>query len=258
MCSYRLAFRRDSFRAKDTEIRVPSLRQPRSADESKTGVWKSSFRAIPSADWRFGNRRISCSGSGKHPGYLSAFSYRLSGPSAFGLGNCYVWVECGSRFSGSNPVLRSICWTAPSTPVATNDGPMVRAAPILAHGVSHALFPRPVSGRVARRVRIPGAIHTQGAGPSGILPERVYNQGSTRALADVLPPKVPGRRSKRRSQKRPRGVAAYDLPFAGLLLYTMRHMQHHAAQLNLILRQRTEHAPRWVFRANLTRAGLNA
>jgi uncharacterized damage-inducible protein DinB len=31
-----------------------------------------------------------------------------------------------------------------------------------------------------------------------------------------------------------------------LLLYNMRHVQHHAAQLNLLLRQRTDSAPTWV------------
>jgi uncharacterized damage-inducible protein DinB len=36
---------------------------------------------------------------------------------------------------------------------------------------------------------------------------------------------------------------------AELLLYNMRHVQHHAAQLNLILRQKTESAPGWVARA---------
>ena len=34
-----------------------------------------------------------------------------------------------------------------------------------------------------------------------------------------------------------------------LLLYNMRHVQHHAAQLNLLLRQRINNAPRWVARA---------
>lgn len=36
-----------------------------------------------------------------------------------------------------------------------------------------------------------------------------------------------------------------------LLFYNMRHVQHHAAQLNLILRQQTDSAPRWVARARL-------
>jgi uncharacterized damage-inducible protein DinB len=31
-----------------------------------------------------------------------------------------------------------------------------------------------------------------------------------------------------------------------LLLYNMRHVQHHTAQINLILRQIIDSAPRWV------------
>ncbi|CAN5703981.1 hypothetical protein BH11BAC3_BH11BAC3_25710 [soil metagenome] len=34
-----------------------------------------------------------------------------------------------------------------------------------------------------------------------------------------------------------------------LLLYNMRHVQHHAAQLNLLLRQEINNAPDWVSRA---------
>jgi len=34
-----------------------------------------------------------------------------------------------------------------------------------------------------------------------------------------------------------------------LLIYNMRHVQHHAAQLNLYLRQNINNAPRWVSRA---------
>jgi hypothetical protein len=33
-----------------------------------------------------------------------------------------------------------------------------------------------------------------------------------------------------------------------MLLYNLRHVQHHAAQLNLILRQTVDAAPRWVGR----------
>lgn len=33
-----------------------------------------------------------------------------------------------------------------------------------------------------------------------------------------------------------------------MLMYNMRHVQHHTAQLNLILRQRTDSAPVWVSR----------
>jgi hypothetical protein len=34
-----------------------------------------------------------------------------------------------------------------------------------------------------------------------------------------------------------------------ILLYNMRHVQHHAAQLNLILRQGIDNAPQWISRA---------
>ena len=36
--------------------------------------------------------------------------------------------------------------------------------------------------------------------------------------------------------------------FAELLLYTLRHVQHHPGQLNCILSQHTGSAPRWVKR----------
>ena len=36
-----------------------------------------------------------------------------------------------------------------------------------------------------------------------------------------------------------------------LLLYNMRHVQHHAAQLNMRLRQETNSAPRWVSKGGL-------
>ena len=38
-------------------------------------------------------------------------------------------------------------------------------------------------------------------------------------------------------------------PFFELQLYNMRHVQHHAAQLNILLRQSIDDAPRWVSRA---------
>jgi uncharacterized damage-inducible protein DinB len=37
-----------------------------------------------------------------------------------------------------------------------------------------------------------------------------------------------------------------DISAADLLLYNMRHVQHHTGQLNLILRQRIDSAPLWV------------
>lgn len=44
-----------------------------------------------------------------------------------------------------------------------------------------------------------------------------------------------------------RWVNAYkDYSLLEMLLYNMRHIQHHAAQLNLLLRQRIDKAPAWV------------
>jgi hypothetical protein len=39
---------------------------------------------------------------------------------------------------------------------------------------------------------------------------------------------------------------AQNLTVAERYLYNMRHVQHHAAQLNLVLRQKTGSAPGWV------------
>lgn len=50
--------------------------------------------------------------------------------------------------------------------------------------------------------------------PSGVMPERIYSKA--------------------------------ELTVWESLLYNMRHVQHHAAQLNLLLRQATNDAPRWV------------
>lgn len=42
-----------------------------------------------------------------------------------------------------------------------------------------------------------------------------------------------------------------DYPLMELLIYNMRHVQHHAAQLNLILRQDIDNTPKWVSRAKM-------
>jgi hypothetical protein len=42
------------------------------------------------------------------------------------------------------------------------------------------------------------------------------------------------------------GFSWLDLSVSESILYNMRHVQHHTGQLNLILRQQTDSAPRWV------------
>jgi hypothetical protein len=87
--------------------------------------------------------------------------------------------------------------------------------------------------------------------PAGVLPERVY------AKAELLVYLAHGREKCRttiaaltddESRKRC-GFERPDVSVAELHLYNMRHVQHHAAQLNLLLRQKTGSAPRWVAKA---------
>lgn len=84
--------------------------------------------------------------------------------------------------------------------------------------------------------------------PRGILPERVYTKEELqsylehgrmkcRAVIDAL------------TDEKARALCLFpwgEMSFAELMLYNMRHVQHYAAQLNLILRQTTDSAPRWV------------
>lgn len=51
------------------------------------------------------------------------------------------------------------------------------------------------------------------------------------------------------------GIPWIEGSMAELHLYNMRHVQHHAAQLNLILRRETDSAPAWVQRTRVDRAG---
>ena len=52
-----------------------------------------------------------------------------------------------------------------------------------------------------------------------------------------------------------RRFGSIDGSVSELLLYNMRHVQHHAAQLNLILRQQTDSAPGWVAKAKSKLSG---
>ena len=42
-----------------------------------------------------------------------------------------------------------------------------------------------------------------------------------------------------------------DFSMLEILLYNQRHVQHHIGQLNLLLRETTDNAPEWVYRAEL-------
>ena len=89
--------------------------------------------------------------------------------------------------------------------------------------------------------------------PAGVLPERVYTQSELLAYLEH------GR------QKARQVISSLDADRAGqrhrfgrselsgleVLLYNLRHVQHHAAQLHLILRQEQGSTPGWVGRAGI-------
>jgi len=84
--------------------------------------------------------------------------------------------------------------------------------------------------------------------PAGLLPDRVYAKSELLAYLSHCRAKC---RSTIESLSDQRAAQCCrfgwgESSFAELLLYNMRHVQHHAAQLNLILRQKTDSAPGWV------------
>ena len=87
--------------------------------------------------------------------------------------------------------------------------------------------------------------------PAGVIPERAYTQAELLAYLDHGRRKCRARiealtdESAAARWKFGRG----DFAVSELLLYNMRHVQHGAGQLNLILRQTANDAPRWVYRA---------
>lgn len=84
--------------------------------------------------------------------------------------------------------------------------------------------------------------------PAGVLPDRVYTKDELlaylehgrekcRALTASLTEETAGEI---------RRFNGHDWSVLEWLLCTLRHVQHHTAQLNLILRQQADFAPRWV------------
>lgn len=84
--------------------------------------------------------------------------------------------------------------------------------------------------------------------PAGVLPPRVYTKEELLAYLRI------GREKARaaveamtdETARRPSAIPWLRLNEGEVLLDNLRHVQHHAAQLNLILRQVTDSAPRWI------------
>ena len=90
--------------------------------------------------------------------------------------------------------------------------------------------------------------------PAGVIAERPYTKAELGAFLE---------HGRRRWRERIAAMNEADeqqqyvvstgtrLDLVELLLYNMRHVQHHSAQLNLILRQQTDSATGWVSRAKV-------
>jgi len=86
-----------------------------------------------------------------------------------------------------------------------------------------------------------------------IIPDRIYTKQELlsyletsrercrQLIAGLTPEKIAERWIEIESDK--------NLSVLELLLYNMRHVQHHAAQLNMLLRQKTNGAPGWIRQA---------
>jgi hypothetical protein len=87
--------------------------------------------------------------------------------------------------------------------------------------------------------------------PAGLLPERPWTKAELKSYVEHA-------RTKARAtievltDERARQLCTFswgEISYLGLLLYNMRHVQEHAAQLNLFLGQRIGSAPGWVGKA---------
>lgn len=87
--------------------------------------------------------------------------------------------------------------------------------------------------------------------PAGVLPDRVYTKDELLTYLEhgrnKCRARIEGLTEQTAFQRC--GFNRPDTTVVELLLFKMRHVQHHAAQLNLLLRQTTDSAPRWVAKA---------
>lgn len=115
--------------------------------------------------------------------------------------------------------------------------------------VYHTLFWLDLSGAV-EGFSPPSPFTLSELDPSGVMPDRVYGK------EELLQYLAHGRERCRATIDsltihRARSCCTFrwgEVSFLELMLYNLRHVQHHAAQLNLILRQETDAAPGWVGR----------
>lgn len=87
--------------------------------------------------------------------------------------------------------------------------------------------------------------------PAGIYPERVFTKEELLEYLDHGRSKCKNVISELTEENAGTlyKFGSINFPFLEMILYNMRHVQHHTAQMNLILRQETDSAPGWVRQA---------
>jgi hypothetical protein len=93
--------------------------------------------------------------------------------------------------------------------------------------------------------------------PAGPLPERPYTKEELQTYLEHGRRKCQAAIAALTEEKASqyRRFESVDGSVLEFVLYNLRHVQHHAAQLNLILRQTTNSAPGWVARAKCQLSG---
>lgn len=95
--------------------------------------------------------------------------------------------------------------------------------------------------------------------PAGVIPENPYSQDELLKYLDHSRRKcretIAGMTEERASKKC--GFKKADITQGELLLYNLRHVQHHAAQINLLLRLHSGTPAGWVFQSKIDLDGNN-
>src|SRR5262245_60352245 len=86
--------------------------------------------------------------------------------------------------------------------------------------------------------------------PAGVLPPRVYTKDEMLAYLAHGRAKMYARLAGLTAEesRKPYRLSRSESSVGELQMYQMRHVQHHTAQLHLILRQVVDDAPGWVSR----------
>ncbi|MBX2977109.1 MAG: DinB family protein [Ignavibacteriaceae bacterium] len=86
--------------------------------------------------------------------------------------------------------------------------------------------------------------------PEGIMPDREFSKEELKAYLNHCRIKCKETifNQSELQENSDYKFGTLTMPFYELFFYNMRHVQHHVAQLNLLLRQQTDSAPKWVRR----------